>query len=165
MNTDILIRNVTPDDFDRIVELNTSEVRHTSAMDRERLRELDQLASYHRVAMVEARVAAFLLVMREDSAYVNDNFCWFVERIPRFLYVDRIVVDAAFAGKKIGTLLYRDLFDYARSLDIPTVTCEYNIQPPNLPSQKFHDSFGFSEMGQQWVAGGSKLVSLQAAEL
>jgi predicted GNAT superfamily acetyltransferase len=29
---------------------------------------------------------------------------------------------------------------------------------------RFHDKFGFQELGRQWVAGGTKLVSLQAAE-
>ena len=53
---------------------------------------------------------------------------------------------------KIGSRLYEDLFDYARSQGIKAITCEYNIQPPNPASQRFHDKFGFKELGQQWVA-------------
>ena len=70
-----------------------------------------------------------------------------------------------FAGLKIGSRLYEDLFDCARSQGIKTITCEYNIQPPNPASQRFHDKFGFKELGQQWVALGTKRVSLQAAEV
>jgi hypothetical protein len=43
------------------------------------------------------------------------------------------------------------------------VTCEYNLFPPNEPSRLFHDRFGFREQGTQWVASGTKRVSLQAA--
>ena len=160
----ITLRAATPDDSDAIVALNDVEVKQTSAMDVERLRELASLASYHKVAVVGSRIAAFLLAMREGAAYQNDNYSWFAARFPKFLYVDRIVVSADFAGYRIGSRLYEDLFDHARSEGIPAVTCEYNLQPPNPASQRFHDKFGFKEIGSQWVANGSKLVSLQAAD-
>ena len=103
--------------------------------------------------------------LREGAPYLNDNYAWFAARYPQFIYVDRIVVGAEFAGLKIGSRLYEDLFGYARSQGIKAITCEYNIQPPNPASQRFHDKFGFKELGRQWVAHGTKLVSLQAAEV
>ena len=81
----------------------------------------------------------------------------------RFIYVDRVVVSSAFRGQSFGSLLYKDLFHYARDNAIPLVTCEYNIVPSNEPSRLFHDKFGFKEQGTQWVANGAKRVSLQAA--
>jgi len=162
--TTITLRDATPDDFNAIVALNDAEVKQTSPMDAERLRELAVMAAYHKVAVVDGRIAAFLLAMREGAPYQNDNFGWFAARFPKFLYVDRIVVSMEFAGYKIGSQLYEDLFDYARSQGIAAVTCEYNLQPPNPASQRFHDKFGFKEIGSQWVANGSKLVSLQAAD-
>jgi predicted GNAT superfamily acetyltransferase len=45
------------------------------------------------------------------------------------------------------------------------VTCEYNIEPPNEASRRFHDKFGFREIGTQWLDDGTKRVSLQAASL
>jgi hypothetical protein len=57
MNQDIL-RNAEPSGFDAIVRLNEAEVQHTSAMDVARLRELDALACYHKVACVDGTVAA-----------------------------------------------------------------------------------------------------------
>ena len=163
--TVITLRAATPDDFNAIVALNDLEVKQTSPMDEERLRELASLASYHKVALVDGHIAAFLLAIREVAPYQNDNYSWFAARFPRFLYVDRIVVSAEFAGYKIGSRLYEDLFGYARSQGITAVTCEYNLQPPNPASQRFHDKFGFKEIGSQWVANGSKLVSLQVAEI
>jgi predicted GNAT superfamily acetyltransferase len=46
---------------------------------------------------------------------------------------------------------------------LPWVTCEYDIEPPNPASERFHRGFGFTEVGRQSVAGGKKQVSLQAA--
>ena len=161
----LALRNASTEDFGSIVELNELEVQQTSPMDRERLVELAQMSSYHKVAVADGRIAAFLLAMREGASYQNDNYLWFAARFARFVYVDRVVVHPDFAGLKIGSRLYEDLFDYARLQGIRAVTCEYNVQPPNPASRRFHDKFGFKELGRQWVAHGTKLVSLQAAEV
>ena len=161
--TGIVIRDATPADFDVICALNLAEVQHTSPMDRDRLVVLDGLASWHRVASVDGEVRAFLLAMTSGAAYENDNFGWFARHVPSFVYVDRIVVSAQARGMRLGPLLYEDLFAYARQRGIPCVTCEYNIDPPNEPSRRFHDRFGFRELATQWVAHGTKQVSLQVA--
>jgi predicted GNAT superfamily acetyltransferase len=162
--TQITIRDAEAEDFGRIVELNEAEVQQTSPMNLHRLNELALMSCYHKVALADGRIAAFLLAMRENAPYQNENYAWFSARFPKFLYVDRIVVGSEFAGLKIGSLLYTELFSFARSQDISTVTCEYNVQPPNLASKRFHDRFGFEELDTQWVANGTKKVSLQAAK-
>lgn len=161
--TDISIRRTEEADFTAVVALNASEVRHTSPMDEARLRHLDGIASYHKVATVDGGVAAFLLAMRNGCGYANENFEWFASRYATFLYVDRIVVGSGYQGLRLGTLLYNDLFDYARSQGIAVIACEYNLVPPNEPSRLFHDKFGFHEVGNQWLGNGSKQVSLQVA--
>jgi len=158
------IRDVVSGDFDAIVALNLSEVKHTSQMDAARLNDLHQIAAYHKVGCVDDRVVAFILAMRSGAPYENDNFRWFSLKFSQFIYVDRIVVSSQSRGLRLGSLLYNDLFNYARSNDIPLITCEYNISPPNEPSRLFHDKFGFREFGGQWVANGTKQVSLQVAE-
>lgn len=163
--TDIVLRNAVDADFDKILELNAAVVRETSAMDAARLQQLHALAFHHRVVAVDGEIAGFLLAMRDGAAYANDNFEWFSARYPRFVYVDRIVVDAAAAGKGIGRQLYDDLFDRARQLSLDIIACEYNLEPPNPASKIFHDRFGFTEVGRQHVAGRTKLVSLQIAEV
>lgn len=161
----IQIRNTTPQDYPRIVELNEAEVQQTSAMDVAKLSVLAAMSCYHKVAVVDGRIAAFLLAMPENVAYQSENYAWFAARFPQFIYVDRIVVGSEFSGMKIGSLLYQDLFSYARSQGIQNITCEYNIQPPNPASKNFHDKFGFKQIDTQWVANGSKQVSLQVAEV
>jgi predicted GNAT superfamily acetyltransferase len=159
----ITLRSATPEDFESICSLNSAAVQHTSAMDLARLTALDGLSCYHQVACVDGRVAAFLLAMRNDAAYDSENFAWFARRYPRFVYVDRIVVAAPFRGLHLASLLYQDLFRYARMNGIPWLACEYNLVPANEPSRLFHAKFGFREQGTQWVANGSRQVSLQMA--
>ena len=163
--SEIVIRNAQQHDFAHIVQLNQIEVQHTSAMDIDRLRHLDLLAAYHRVALVDGHFAGFLFAMRDGTNYVNDNFNWFAERLDNFLYIDRIVVPAQFAGRKIGSALYQDLIDFASQLEIRHIVCEYNVEPANLPSQTFHAKWGFQEMGSQWLNGKTKRVSLQVLNL
>ena len=160
---DVTLRDVVEADFERIVEINAAEVAKTSAMDVERLRFLHALAGYHRAAVVDGGVGAFLLAMPDGVDYPNDNYNWFTARYPHFLYVDRIVVDSAFSGLGIGSRMYRDLFEHARAQRIETVVCEYNIEPPNHASMAFHEKFGFREVGTQYVADGAKRVSMQVA--
>lgn len=161
----VVIRDARQSEFAQIVVLNEAVVEWTSAMDVQRLAELDRLACFHKVAVIDGRVAAFLLAMREDAAYPNDNHGWFVGRYARFVYVDRVVVGSEFAGLSIGSRMYRELFDFARLQGVDAVTCEYNLQPPNIASQRFHAKFGFREVGTQWLAGGSKQVSMQLADI
>jgi predicted GNAT superfamily acetyltransferase len=161
----VVIRDVEPRDFDTILSLNESEVRFTSPMDLERLQFLDSISDYHKAAVVETNVAAFLLVMKAGCNYVNDNFQWFASRYDSFLYIDRIVVAREYRGMNLGTLLYKRLFDHARSINVTNIVCEYNVIPPNEASRKFHDKFSFGEVGTQWLDGGSKKVSLQLAQV
>jgi predicted GNAT superfamily acetyltransferase len=160
----VSIRNAAVADYESICNLNLSEVQHTSPMDAVRLSELAELSCYFKVALAAGSVAAFLLAIPSGAPYQNDNFSWFARHYAQFVYVDRVVVSSAFRGMGLGSRLYEDLFRYARSNAIPLVTCEYNIFPPNEASKLFHDKFGFAERGTQWVANGTKRVSLQAAE-
>jgi uncharacterized protein len=161
---DVVIRAAAPRDFETICALNLAEVQQTSAMDVTKLGELNALSCYHKVACLDGIVSAFLLALCDGSQYKSENFEWFSKKYERFIYVDRIVVSSASRGLRLGSLLYEDVFRYARSNDIPLVTCEYNIVPPNEPSRLFHDKFGFKEQGTQWLANGTKQVLLQVAE-
>jgi predicted GNAT superfamily acetyltransferase len=161
----VSIRNAKTSDFKRIVEINALEVVHTSPMDLARLIELNSYSSFHRVVEIKGVVAAFLLTMSANSEYKNDNYDWFGSRYESFIYIDRIVVNADYAGFKLGSLLYNDLFEFSKMQSIECVCCEYNLIPSNIPSQKFHDKFGFKEVGQQWLNNNTKKVSLQVASL
>jgi len=157
------IRPANAADHARILALNLESEEMFSPMDSARLRELDAMSAYHRVACEGDDVVAFLLAFREGVAYDSPNYVWFAQRYPRFLYVDRVVVAGTHQGRRLGPLLYLDLFDFARESDVDTVTCEFYTVPANEASRRFHAAFGFHEVGSQWVADGRKQVSLQVA--
>ena len=160
----IAIRDATLVDHGVILALNLGDVGQTSPMDSTRLVSLDALSCYHRVACIDAHVLGFLLAVRSGTPYDNDNFAWFTRNYPNFVYVDRIVISKSARGLRLGSLLYADLFNWARQNGIPLVTCEYNIVPANEPSRLFHEKLGFKEQATQWVANRTKQVSLQTAE-
>jgi len=118
------------------------------------------------VAEVDGEVRAFLLGFREGSAYDSPNYRWFAGRYPRFFYIDRVVVDASARGRGLGHMLYDDVFAFAAAQGLERVTCEFDVEPPNPVSERFHRQFGFQEVGRQTVAyGGGKSVAMQAIEL
>lgn len=157
-----MLRDATPGDFDGILALNAESVSFLSPLTRDRLQALHGRAALHRVVEDQGGVVAFLLAFGEGVAYDSPNYQWFAARYDRFLYVDRVVVAREAQGKGQGSLLYRDLFERAARENVSVVTCEYDVEPPNPASARFHERFGFREVGRQWVAGGAKLVSLQA---
>lgn len=160
---DIIIRDAHEKDFPAIVKLNADHLEFTSAMDIERLKLLDSLAMYHRVAVAGDRVVAFMLAMKDNVPYENDNYYWFSERYDSFLYIDRIVVDTDFQGRKIGTMFYEDIFKFARDNCIPLILCEISTMPLNRGSLAFHAKQGFEEVGERWLDENKK-VSKQAAK-
>jgi predicted GNAT superfamily acetyltransferase len=155
------IREATPPDFGAILALNAESEHFLSPLARERLAQLHGDAAYCRIAWVDDRPEAFLLAFREGAAYDSPNYRWFAERHDRFLYIDRVVVSLASQGMRLGTLLYEDLFAFARQSRVPRVTCEFDVDPPNPVSARFHARFGFNEAGQQIYGAMRKRVSMQ----
>ena len=92
-------------------------------------------------------------------------FRWFARRYPRFLYVDRIVVAGSTQARGAGSRLYRELHALAVHDAVPLITCEFDIEPPNPASERFHARLGFREVGRQLLHGGRKTVSLQALDV
>ena len=158
-----MLRDTVATDFAAILRLNAESLQFLSPLTPARLAELHGLAAYHRVAVLEREVAGFLLAFRERADYDSPNYRWFAARYGRFLYIDRVVVSRAHQGKRLGALLYEDLFAFASRSGAERVVCEFDIDPPNEASRRFHARFRFREVGTQWVAAGKKQVSLQEA--
>ena len=156
------LRDAHEGDFPHIERLNRESEHFLSPMDAARLSLLHELADYHRVVDCDG-VRAFLLAFREGSEYDSSNYRWFDARYDRFLYIDRVVVDASWRGRGFAGDLYRDLFGYARAFGVARIVCEYDIEPPNPSSRAFHQRFGFQEVGRRSYGAG-KRVSLQLVD-
>lgn len=156
-------RPIASSDFAEVLALNEESVHYLSALCADRLAALYQMSAFHRVVEDDDRVIAFLLAFREGAAYDSINYRWFAEKYPRFLYIDRVVVSRRTQSTGAGTALYQQAFLHASSSGIPLIACEFDVDPPNPISERFHAKFGFAEVGRQSVADGKKVVSLQTS--
>jgi predicted GNAT superfamily acetyltransferase len=159
-----MIRDAAAVDFPAILALNAESVHFLSPLDETRLHHLHAQAAYHRVVEIEDRVAAFLLAFREGADYDSPNYRWFARHYPAFLYIDRVVVARVAQGQGLGAKLYDDILTFAARSGVARLTCEFDLHPPNPPSAKFHQRYGFREIGTQWIGAGKKQVSLQMRE-
>jgi len=157
-----MIRDAVPADFPAILELNAESVHFLSPLTAERLHRLHRMAAYHKVVDHDGTVAAFLLAFREGTDYDSPNYAWFAERYPEFLYIDRIVAASAARGRGVAAMLYEDIIAFAARSGALPLTCEFDLDPPNPASMRFHERMGFHEVGTQWLHGGTKQVSMQA---
>ena len=158
------IRPAIVDDFAAIESLNHSVVDLTSPMDPEQIQQLHNMSSYHRVIAHDSQLVAFLLVLGPNCDYDSVNYQWFVQRYDDFAYIDRIVVHDGCRSQGLGTILYKDLFEWAINQKIQNIVCEYNVKPLNEASQQFHGALGFQEVSLEKISQ-AKWVSMQLKRL
>jgi predicted GNAT superfamily acetyltransferase len=89
--------------------LNATAEAETSPLDPARLDAMlaQALRAEARLG-AEGEVRAFLIAFDQDAAYGSPNFLWFRDRLPRFAYVDRVVVAPAARGRGLARALYAD---------------------------------------------------------
>jgi predicted GNAT superfamily acetyltransferase len=165
MRANPLIRDATSEDLAVILQLNLESEAYLSPLSFERLLGLHRQAWYHRVAVRDGEIAAFLLALGPAADYDSPNYRWFAERYTDFVYIDRIVVSEMARSAQIATRMYEDLIRRAVERGVPLVTCEFDTDPPNEASRAFHERFGFVEVGTQRVGASRKCVSLQQLRL
>jgi predicted GNAT superfamily acetyltransferase len=136
------IRDLAPADLAAVLALNNAHGAEVNELTAARLAELIAVAARARV--VEGG-SAFLIAFSEATPALGPNHAWFLTRWPRFLYVDRVVVDAPARGRGLARALYDDLASIA---DGRPLCCEVNIDPPNPASLAFHARLGFVACGE-----------------
>jgi predicted GNAT superfamily acetyltransferase len=68
--------------------------------------------------------------------------------------MDRAAVAATVQVRVAGSRLYRDVYAYSSRDEMPLITCEFDIEPSNPASERFHARLGFREL-----AGGSSTAA------
>jgi len=162
---DAVIRDVLDADVPAILALNDEFVEYLAPMEEGDCAGYRKNATYFRVIDIAGEVAGFLIAYRPGLPYGSTNYRWFCETYDDFVYVDRIVISAGQQGKQLGRLFYDDIQAFTRKEGLKRVTCEYNCMPMNVGSQKFHNAYGFTEVGTQWLNDGKKQVSMQSFEV
>lgn len=163
---DIVIRDIENKDESFILRENEINVKVLSPLDEEGIKKFKKWAHLFKIIEVNGRKAGFLIALDERAnEYKSENYIWFSDRFPIFLYVDRIVISEKFRNMGLGMKLYDFIMKYAREKDIPVVAAEVDIIPYNEGSLRFHSRLGFKEIDTQYVRNGEVKVSLQIAEL
>lgn len=174
---DYILRDAIEQDFPDIIALNLESEKFLSPLNMDRLVLLNHQSYLHRVLEDPNthQVIAFLLAFREDSEYNSVNYQWFNRKYQfkeeplaqSFIYIDRIVIRGDKQSQGLGTRLYEDTINYAKSHGINILTCEYDFEPLNPISQSFHRKFKFYELGKQHIINNdtSKAVSMQICKI
>ena len=145
------LRTIDDGDIAWILALNAQNEEATSPLDAARLRLMLGDAFQARAANA---TDGFIIPFDQSSAYRSENYLWFRDRYPRFVYVDRIIVAASARRTGLARALYENVFDTAKRAGRQTVGGEVNVVPPNPASDAFHDSLGFVEVGRATIANG-----------
>ncbi len=161
---DFIIRDVATRDIDEILSLNEAVVPAVNSVPIEQMHWFAAQAAYFRVAIADDRLASFLIGLRPGVAYESPNYRWFCDKYEDFGYIDRIAVAANARRHGLATRMYDD-FRASLEGEVGTMTCEVNLRPPNEASMRFHERYGFSQVGSQSTDGGQKEVALMAKTL
>ena len=136
-------------DIDAALELNNLNAPAVGEINRTTLEFLIEHSLYS-FAIGNSALHAFCITFAPGAPYTSVNYQWFSQKYTDFVYLDRIVVSEQMRNKSLGAKLYaaveqRMLIDRCA----PLLTCEVNLNPPNLGSIRFHNRIGFREVGQQ----------------
>ena len=160
----ITIRDVREHELDSVLALNNAAGSTILPLDSVSVRKFYDEAAYFRVAAAEDHIAGFLIGLREQADYGSDNFHWFREHFPAFLYIDRIVIARPYRGAGLGRVFYADVTSFAE-VRVPLLACEVFLEPRDDVAVLFHGTYGFHEVGQRTMAAVERRVSLLAKEL
>jgi hypothetical protein len=159
----LILRDIEADDLDAVWALNNSAGPSIVPVDRERMRQLFEVARYFRIARYKGELAGFQIALSPEARYDSPNFRWFREHYADFLYIDRIVVDSRFRRHGIGRVFYADVLSFAE-VRYPLLTCEVFIEPRDDVALVFFGTNGFQEVGQQVLPNGRR-VSLMIKDM
>lgn len=162
--TNTVVRAVREDDGSWMVALNNAAMPAVSALAAPELAAYLAIAAWVRIAERDGRPAGFAAGFLPGAPYGSANYRWFGPRYADFLYIDRIVVHPDARGAGIGRRLYADAEHFARGR-AGRLACEVNAHPPNPESMRFHEAWGFREVGRQDLDGGQKSVVLMIKAL
>ena len=157
-----VLRSPSADDAAAMLALNNEFAVETSLLN---IATLQQLVASSFLVCIAGQMDGFCIALDQDAKYQNPNFEWFRGKYRRFVYIDRVVVAAHARGQGIARKIYCDLKLASKNADHSVIGCEINIDPPNLASDRFHQAFGFVEVGRTFLADRAKTVRYLALSI
>jgi predicted GNAT superfamily acetyltransferase len=155
-----VIRAYCPDDADAVLRLNDANLPDVGPMDMAKLELFAAEAALFEVVELDGEVHGALVVLADGASYASPNYRWFSRRHRLFVYVDRIMLSPATRGKGFGVQLYERAAATGRSEGKVVLCAEVNTNPPNPRSLRFHELFGFVEVGRERPYGTDEEVAM-----
>lgn len=155
------LKRVEKSDLLLIHRLNEGCVPHVNSIPVDDFKwYLNVLEHFYKVVDDDGVLAGTVVMMKPDLDYKSVNYHWFVERYTHFLYIDRIMVSAAYRGLGVASFMYERLQEIARKAGHLSLCCEVNVKPKNIASLALHEKIGFRSVGTQLTENGTKEVTL-----
>ena len=139
-------RVLSADDIEAMWAINEQGLPGTGQITRDGLVKLLNLSDLGLGVYDQDELVGFVVCMCEQTTYGSLNYAWFNERFDGFVYVDRIAVAASHRQNGIGSHLYQMVLAHSDERAVP-VAAEVNLDPPNPGSMRFHQRFGFEQIG------------------
>ena len=149
-------------DIDAMWAINEQGLPGTGEVSKEEIGQLLEFSSLSLGAYDHGKLLGFVICLPPNTAYRSLNYAWFNEHFASFVYVDRIAVSEENRNKGVGSTLYDHVVSYSKQHSVP-VAAEVNQEPPNPGSMRFHDRFGFEEVGVLHHAEKSVTMFLRQA--
>ena len=154
---DYAVRSVTNSDLDFILKLNQNSLSAVSKSSLEQMVFFSNNSSYFKIFQVEDVPVGFLIGLGEGITYSSENYIWLSQRYHSFFYIDRIIIDAEYRNKGIGSYFYDHLINTVKD-EVECILCEVNVKPWNVQSLNFHKKYGFNTIGEKDTENGLKRV-------
>ena len=157
---DIIALSVS--DIDAMWAINEQGLPGTGKVSKKEIVQLLEFSSLSVGAYDQGELVGFVICLPPKTAYGSLNYAWFNEHYESFVYVDRIAVSEENRNKGVGSALYDHVVSYSKQHGAP-VAAEVNREPPNPGSMRFHNRFGFEEVGVLHHAEKSVTMFLKQA--
>jgi predicted GNAT superfamily acetyltransferase len=157
----VKLRPLVPADYASVLALNTTATGLVDPLGLDRLDWLRLIAAHAVVVEDDGRPIGFVLTFTPGSAYDGLEYGWFSATYgDRFLFVDRIVVDADRRREGVASTVYRAIERSAH----PFARVVTRVRSDDPAGLTFHTARGYVEVGKQRRADGATM-SLLSKEL
>ena len=146
-------------DLNFILDLNQRFIPAVSDLSNGMMSYFLEISDYYKVMKVDGLSIGFLIALKPGEDYLSENYRWFNKRYQSFTYIDRIVISKEYQGQGYGRFFYDHLCNHSKE-NSDHIACEVNTRPLNQQSIRYHEKYGFYEVGKQETENGRKCVSL-----
>ena len=139
-------RELSEIDVPSMWSINEQGLPGTGQVSEQEVSDLLKLSTLSIGVFREEELLGFVICLSPGTDYKSLNYAWFNNKYDAFIYVDRIAVSLDQRDEGIGSKLYEEVITYSQENAIP-IAAEVNLNPPNPGSMRFHNRFGFEEVG------------------